>query len=175
MKHVYVIGPLEGCYKIGRARSVGARLRSLGVLPVELEAVAVIPTANAAWLERYLQAAFAARHVRGEWFRLTQNDLAMIAEIAHADGVEDLPAALVRLHGTAPPLNYRPDSATDRAHTDDDLVAIKVPQWMKRVAAQIGVATGETIGQVIVRLAADALRQDHADKVFFAQAAEATS
>lgn len=49
-------------------------------------------------------------------------------------------------------------------NADAQLVGVKIPLWMKKVAAQIGAVTGEDIGEVLQRLAGESLVRDHAEK-----------
>lgn len=46
-----------------------------------------------------------------------------------------------------------------------ELVPVKMPAWMKKMAAQVGEETGERLGEVFERLCAKSLRREHAAKV----------
>ena len=79
---VYLVGVLEGCYKIGRSGNSDKRLLSYSPkLPVTLTIHHRITTDDAVWLENLLHAAFIHRRSGGEWFRLTADD------IAHLKGI----------------------------------------------------------------------------------------
>lgn len=99
------MGPLEGCHKIGRATDPGSRARQVAAkLPVKLAVVHRIETANAVWLERYLHVAFRAARVRGEWFRLSADDVSALKSISRADTADQLPAVVTAMHdGPAEP------------------------------------------------------------------------
>lgn len=97
VKSVYLMGPLDGCYKIGQSRDPASRARSLGNIPVHPPVLAVITTARRGWLEKYLHAAFRHLQVRGEWFRLGADDIALICGVTTADSPDDLPPALVAM------------------------------------------------------------------------------
>lgn len=100
--YVYLIGPLEGCHKIGKANHVHKRLGQITTkLPVELRLVHSIPSGDPRWLESYLHTAFSHRRVRGEWFRLEGEEIAIIAAVPAADSPADLPPSLVALHDRA--------------------------------------------------------------------------
>jgi hypothetical protein len=63
-------------YKIGRSNDVTRRRRELALLlPQELKHVHVIETDDPEGIERYWHQRFEARRVRGEWFRLTPEDI----------------------------------------------------------------------------------------------------
>ena len=91
---VYFIGELEGCHKIGMSKDPAVRVLQFTVLPSELRVVHQIATTEMSWLEGYLHAAYAEKRVRGEWFRLTPEDVALLSSVASADREEDLPAVL---------------------------------------------------------------------------------
>lgn len=64
-------------YKIGRSNDVTRRRREVALLlPEELKHVHVIETDDPEGIEQYWHRRFASRRVRGEWFRLTPDDVA---------------------------------------------------------------------------------------------------
>jgi hypothetical protein len=64
-------------YKIGRSNDVTRRRREISLLlPNELEHVHVIETDDPEGIEAYWHRRFEKRRSRGEWFRLTPDDLA---------------------------------------------------------------------------------------------------
>jgi hypothetical protein len=74
--YVYVFGPLNGYYKIGRARNVATRLQFVRPkLPVDVELVLAIRAPNMVRLETVLHQFFVAKRGRGEWFKLSAADL----------------------------------------------------------------------------------------------------
>lgn len=97
--HVYLMGILDGCHKIGKTNNPERRVCELGaMLPIALQVVHLIATEAMDWLESYLHVAFAHCRVRGEWFRLSDAELDQLRRITEASSVKDLPAELVSLH-----------------------------------------------------------------------------
>jgi hypothetical protein len=63
-------------YKIGRSNDVARRRREIALLlPSALEHIHVIETDDPEGIEQYWLRRFAERGVRGEWFRLTPDDV----------------------------------------------------------------------------------------------------
>jgi hypothetical protein len=64
-------------FKIGRSNDVARRRRETALLlPQELKHVHIIETDDPEGIERYWHERFSDRRVRGEWFRLTREDVA---------------------------------------------------------------------------------------------------
>lgn len=64
-------------FKIGRSNDTARRRREIALLlPQELEHVHIIETDDPAGIERYWHERFSDRRIRGEWFRLTREDVA---------------------------------------------------------------------------------------------------
>ena len=64
-------------YKIGRSNDVTRRRREIALLlPNEFEHVHMIETDDPEGIEQYWHRRFEARRTRGEWFRLTTEDVA---------------------------------------------------------------------------------------------------
>jgi hypothetical protein len=64
-------------FKIGRSNDVTRRRREISLLlPNDLEHVHIIETDDPEGIERYWHARFEARRLKGEWFRLTSEDVA---------------------------------------------------------------------------------------------------
>lgn len=96
MGEVYIIGRLEGHYKIGRSKDAESRMMSYTPkLPVQLSIVHRISTPDEVWLEGVIHAAMHHRRGLGEWFRLTESDLEMLQNIHHINTEADLPAVIV--------------------------------------------------------------------------------
>jgi hypothetical protein len=75
---VYVIHG-GGYYKIGRTVDPYTRLTPMMArAPFPFEALLLIPTSNMAQTERELHRTYAAQRTRGEWFNLTDADIAEI-------------------------------------------------------------------------------------------------
>lgn len=56
-----------------------------------------------------------------------------------------------------------------------ELVPVKLPRWMKKLAAQVGEETDETLGEVFERLAGAALKRDHGAKLKRVDGGKATA
>ena len=80
--YVYLIRSQDGYYKIGKSADPTTRIRAMGViLPFEIETLHLIYSRDYHRTERYLQDKFAQARVRGEWFRLTEADVAWIQSL----------------------------------------------------------------------------------------------
>jgi hypothetical protein len=81
--YVYLIEGDEGCFKIGKSRNPDARVLQLGTgFSGDLGLVHQIQTDDMRWLESLLHRKFAGQRVRGEWFSLSENDLARLQRVA---------------------------------------------------------------------------------------------
>lgn len=70
-----------GYYKIGCAKSVQRRMKQFQeFLPEEIKIIHTIPTNDMHFAEARLHQRFDSKRVRGEWFRLTPEDVAFICE-----------------------------------------------------------------------------------------------
>ena len=75
---VYVLqaGPY---YKIGKSKDVDRRIEQLATLPpFDIELVHTMPTDNMGAVEQDLHRLFNAKRVNGEWFELTEEDVAWL-------------------------------------------------------------------------------------------------
>jgi hypothetical protein len=80
---VYVISIPDGHYKIGVSNNAKERIATIQTsLPYTVSVHLVFDTDNCYEVERKLHQCFASKHVRGEWFRLTDTDLAYIRAFA---------------------------------------------------------------------------------------------
>jgi hypothetical protein len=145
-RFVYVIGPVDGCHKIGVATYPETRLDQLS-LPGNPHVVGAVSSGSATWLERYLHRAFAHRRSRGEWFRLDDSELALILSIPSADSEADLPPAIVALHGQCVKPKKRKES----------FVTLKVSPEIRRQINTIAQHTGENAPEVLKRVAGTAI------------------
>jgi DNA-binding XRE family transcriptional regulator len=75
---VYLFRADNGLLKIGRSGSPRDRLKAFACLPVAVELIHQIRTNDMEWLEGELHQLYAARHVRGEWFRLTEEEVEVL-------------------------------------------------------------------------------------------------
>ncbi len=99
MRHVYVMGPRDGLYKIGFSACPAQRAAAIGGTATPVPIVLSVPCEWATKLERYLHQAFHHRRVHGEWFRLTEKDLATLQRLRFAHDVGGgIPQAIQRLH-----------------------------------------------------------------------------
>lgn len=83
--YVYVLrAPVmdPALYKIGREKVLNSRVESLGItLPWDLELVAHIESDDYIGLEAELHQKFADKRDKGEWFRLTEEDIEWIKNL----------------------------------------------------------------------------------------------
>lgn len=83
--YVYVLRSPTGAYKIGYAENPANRLRTFSVkLPFEVEYELLIKTDDMRSLEAKLHERYAHRHINGEWFALTADDLAELRAMGGA-------------------------------------------------------------------------------------------
>ncbi len=76
IEYVYLIKFPTGEYKIGRTTDPKHRLQNLySSLPFKLEYAALIKTNNMAVLEKQLHERFWSKRIRGEWFKLSTEDV----------------------------------------------------------------------------------------------------
>lgn len=121
---VYLVGVLEGCYKIGRAADAEKRLLSFSPkLPVSLTILHRISTDDPPWFEAVLHIAFKHRRTLGEWFRLTKQDVALFRSIVAVRRIDQLPPELLSLweqNGGDAAMIIRPDPVPfTQARTSD--------------------------------------------------------
>lgn len=83
--YVYVLRSPTGAYKIGRTNNPHNRLRTFSVkLPFEVEYEVVIKAVDMFDLEAELHDRYAERALNGEWFALTDGDLAELRAMGGA-------------------------------------------------------------------------------------------
>lgn len=83
--YVYLVQEPKGTYKIGRALDVQDRMRTFGIkLPYKVDLLAVIQSGDYVATEQELHFKFAEKRVDGEWFALTDEDVAYIKSLAGA-------------------------------------------------------------------------------------------
>lgn len=82
--YVYVLATPIGAYKIGRTAFPDNRLRTFAArLPFAVEYFCLISTDDMITLENELHRFFAHKRTNGEWFALTETDLAYLKELAN--------------------------------------------------------------------------------------------
>lgn len=81
--YVYLLhAPEVQCYKIGRSKEIKSRVALLNIqLPFDVQLVHKIECADYISAEKALHLRFADKHLRGEWFALTDEDVAEIKAI----------------------------------------------------------------------------------------------
>ncbi|MGI5927017.1 MAG: GIY-YIG nuclease family protein [Thermacetogeniaceae bacterium] len=78
---VYVIGDTYGNYKVGYAKSFYMRMEDfMTMFPYGPEVIKIIKTKEMRMLERELHDKFRHKNIRGEWFKLSDQDLKWIDE-----------------------------------------------------------------------------------------------
>ncbi len=83
--YVYLIRSVTGHYKIGRTRDPKKRMATFGVkLPFEVEFECLIKCEDMAQAEQELHAKFDHKRVNGEWFALSDEDVAYIKSLGGA-------------------------------------------------------------------------------------------
>ncbi len=84
--YLYLIEGKPGEYKIGLSAVPQQRISVLGVqLPFSIEVIHLIETDNMLAAERQLHERFAAQRINGEWFALTDSDVAYIQSLPRID------------------------------------------------------------------------------------------
>jgi hypothetical protein len=74
--YIYLLGPSNGLYKIGRTIDVEQRLKSIQTyFPHKLNLVCCHETSDMYNAEGFAHALFEDKRVRGEWFELSPNDV----------------------------------------------------------------------------------------------------
>ncbi len=68
------------------------------MLPVSLHILHAIKSNSAVWLEGYLHRAFCRLRVRGEWFRLADEDVIVLTGFNSASCEDDVPEVIRLLH-----------------------------------------------------------------------------
>src|SRR5262249_31778224 len=136
---------VEEFHKIGSSREPDERLVQVTThSPYPASLTHQIATDRPRWLESGLHRFFRDRHVRGEWFRLTAEDLALVLSIERCFDTNNLPPALVAaLHSSG-----RRRAPKVPAFAVAVRTARLAREWtIDRLAAEVGASAG-TIGNV---------------------------
>ena len=81
--YIYLIASEQGEYKIGRTRNVRDRYKMIRIhLPFPVSIVHIIKSDDYIKAEIALHARYAAKRLNGEWFRLSEEDVAQFKAIA---------------------------------------------------------------------------------------------
>ena len=81
--YVYVLQSPTGAYKIGHSKNPHSRLKTFQVkLPFEVEYVCLVYSGDMQGLELELHERFDERRINGEWFALSEDDIAYIQSLS---------------------------------------------------------------------------------------------
>lgn len=86
---------LDRFHKIGSSKNPAKRMKSFDNLPWKPVLVHTIASTRRGFVERLLQHRFVEQRVRGEWFDLTETDVARLCSLARLDGLDDFPEDLL--------------------------------------------------------------------------------
>lgn len=96
--YVYLIRhPETGAHKIGYSADPKSRIGQLAPASAGLSLVATIPTNEPLWLEGVMHQAFAHRRASGEWFLLSDDEIALFMSVPHANCEADIPPTITAL------------------------------------------------------------------------------
>ena len=84
----YLLEASNHLFKLGRSFDPSKRNAKFQTLPVTVRLVHKIESSDAKWLERTLHHRYAAKRIRGEWFALTDDDVAEIVKLHRLDPPE---------------------------------------------------------------------------------------
>lgn len=90
--YIYRLGEF---HKIGSTMDLSMRIRNFNTLPYENGVEHVILSENHNLIERMLHRRFRHCRAKGEWFRLTAEDLTLLHGVIRADNPDDLPHNLL--------------------------------------------------------------------------------
>lgn len=93
--YVYLLRTDAGWYKIGNSKKPEERAANFAGLPFVVELDHKIETEMPNRIERLLHKRFEERHVRGEWFLLTPEDVLLIKSVAKCNALHELPFDLL--------------------------------------------------------------------------------
>lgn len=80
--YVYLLKAFSGTYKIGKSKHPESRIRKMNVvLPFDVEVEHLIECEDYTVTERKLHDRYASKHIRGEWYSLSDEDVVEIKSI----------------------------------------------------------------------------------------------
>lgn len=83
---VYIISDTYGNYKIGYAKSFYLRWRDYQtIFPYGPEVINLIKTDKMRWLEKTLHKKYQSKKIRGEWFKLNNDDIEYLTNLKDGD------------------------------------------------------------------------------------------
>ena len=148
-KYVYLIRMGE-FHKIGFSRDPADRLRPLGLLPEEPVLVHQIESYRARLIEKTLHERFKDACVRGEWFRLSEEDVASICSVTACHSPKHLPAELLP---PGYPRSQEKERVVPTPKEAPELLKQLRKAWTERVAGQPAPAgADETLCAMLCRL-----------------------
>ena len=80
--YVYLMWAETGVFKIGYSADPTRRLKQFDVLPISIQIICNIATADMVGLERSLHQQFASKRFKGEWLNLAAEDVEYIKSLA---------------------------------------------------------------------------------------------
>jgi DNA-binding XRE family transcriptional regulator len=116
---------MGGYYKIGRTGNLKERLRILNNWAEPPKLLHAIQSLQDSIVERVIQRRFAHRHVRGEWYSLTDEDVRLFCSVSVCDRVDDLPEHLKPEAGSPNDFGRRLTVLRERAGLSKDALAKK--------------------------------------------------
>lgn len=96
IQSVYLMGVVDGCYKIGKSKDPDTRLKKINT-PSVLEVLHTISSDSPSWLEKTLHEAFSHRHRHREWFALSADEVAFFKSLSAINCEDDLPEIVIAL------------------------------------------------------------------------------
>ena len=87
---VYFVKSVSGHTKIGRSRNIADRIKTFGVkLPFEVKIFHFISTSRCIELEKYFHSRYRDNRINGEWFELSDDELAWIKQQQEVEALLD--------------------------------------------------------------------------------------
>lgn len=132
---VYLLKGDGGFYKIGRSAKPHVRTKSFATLPYNVGLAHQIQTDDPAWLEAMLHNRFHEQHVIGEWFTLSDENLAGLLSMQSWNrplSLRIIQPPIIRPRPTRPVVMFRAPS----------------PEWLQ-VVARAAKAVGNDVSNFI--------------------------
>jgi hypothetical protein len=113
---VYLLSDQNGNYKIGKTTSLDNRIKALNTQPpFELQLIAFQKTSNNSKLEADYHKKYSHKRLRGEWFKLTSDD---VDETVKAFSVEmEKTDAIARAFESFDPVNFEYPLEAEISHS----------------------------------------------------------
>lgn len=144
---VYLFRCENGLTKIGKSADPARRIKNLSGYPVSVHPVHAIATDDMSWLEALLHRRFRDNRVRGEWFALGEEDVAVIMQVARWD------------RSSVPPPWGMPKPVPKPANTTRSAkLRAEVYSVVRAVASQRGIGITEYLTEIVNPIASKDLR-----------------